>query len=101
VAGARFDALYGHKWIWAFSLVFTYLMLQFTEILPKTLGVRYNRSLAPIIGGPLSWLVFFFRPISYVVRLANRPLKGVARRHSLRFHWMRSPPSPVWPGCLS
>lgn len=75
VAGARFDALYGHKWIWAFSLVFTYLMLQFTEILPKTLGVRYNRSLAPIIGGPLSWLVFFFRPISYVVRLANRPFE--------------------------
>ncbi len=29
VAGAEFDALFGHEWIWVFSLVFTFLMLQF------------------------------------------------------------------------
>ena len=31
VAGAEFDALFGDQWILVFSLVFTYLMLQFTE----------------------------------------------------------------------
>jgi putative hemolysin len=80
VAGAQFDGLFGHKWIWAFSLVFTYLMLQFTEILPKTLGVRYNRRLAPVIAQPLSWMILALRPISYVVRLINRPFEEGARK---------------------
>ncbi|MHB8866741.1 MAG: CNNM domain-containing protein, partial [Pirellulaceae bacterium] len=50
VAGSQFDELFGDEWILAFSLVFTFVMLQFTEILPKTIGVRYNREVARIIG---------------------------------------------------
>ena len=38
VAGAEFDRLYGEQWLWVFSLVFTFLMLQLTEILPKSAG---------------------------------------------------------------
>jgi CBS domain containing-hemolysin-like protein len=57
VAGAEFDQLFGNEWIWAFSLVFTFLMLQFTEILPKGVGVRYNRQVALWIARPLSVLI--------------------------------------------
>ena len=46
VAGAEFAVLFGDHRIGVFSGVFTYLMLQFTEILPKTVGVRYNRDAA-------------------------------------------------------
>lgn len=76
IAGARFDALYGDEWIAAFALAFTFLMLQFTEILPKTLGVRYNRALAPIIGPPLALLVRALRPIVQIAYWINRPFEG-------------------------
>ena len=42
IAGAEFDKLFGSSYIWLFSLIFTILMVQYTEILPKTLGVRFN-----------------------------------------------------------
>lgn len=76
VAGAEFDRIYGKKWIWVFSLVFTFLMLQFTEILPKGIGVRFNRSLAAWMAGPLDLLVRMMRPIQVVVEFLNRPFRS-------------------------
>ena len=73
LAGAQFEETFGPKWLVAFSILFTYLMLQFTEILPKTLGVRYNASLAPIIGAPLGVLVKLLYPVLWFVHLVNRP----------------------------
>lgn len=77
VAGAEFDRLYGDQWIWVFSLVFTFLMLQFTEILPKGAGVRYNRLVALWIARPLALLVGAMRPVQAVVRFINRPFGAV------------------------
>jgi CBS domain containing-hemolysin-like protein len=57
IAGSQFDELWGDEWIWLFSLIFTFAMLQFTEILPKGFGVRFNRKIAPYIAGPLSAMV--------------------------------------------
>jgi putative hemolysin len=76
VAGAEFDRLYGGKWIWAFSLTFTFLMLQFTEILPKSAGVRYNRQAALWIARPLALLVRVARPVDALVQLVNRGFGG-------------------------
>ena len=73
VAGAEFDRLYGERWIWVFSLLFTFLMLQFTEILPKGAGVRFNQSVAVWLARPLAWLVRVMRPIEVFVRFINRP----------------------------
>ena len=42
IAGAQFDSLFGSNYIWLFSFAFTVLMVQYTEILPKTLGCRFN-----------------------------------------------------------
>lgn len=75
IAGAQFEALYGHRWLVAFSIVFTWLMLQFTEILPKTLGVRYNRQLAPVIARPLESFVRFLSPVVQFVHWVNRPFE--------------------------
>ena len=68
VAGSEFNALFGDEWIWVFSLVFTFLMLQFTEILPKSAGVRYNRQVAWGITGPLSLLVRVLHPVVMLMR---------------------------------
>lgn len=75
VAGAKFEEIFGPTWLLAFSLVFTYVMLQFTEILPKTLGVRYNRALAEVAARPLDWLVRALAPVLAFVHFVNRPFE--------------------------
>jgi len=79
VAGAEFNALFGDEWIWVFSLLFTFLMLQFTEILPKSAGVRFNRQVAFWIARPLSLLVYVLLPVTYLIHCVNRLLFGGKR----------------------
>ena len=58
-------------------------MLQFTEILPKGMGVRYNRRVAIWIAWPLGLLVRVTRPIQSFVHFVNRPFSG-SRSHGQR-----------------
>jgi len=64
------------KWgVGVFSCVFTFLMLQYTEILPKTLGVRYNKRCAFFVARPLWFATTFGKPIIKFIRLCNRPFE--------------------------
>jgi CBS domain containing-hemolysin-like protein len=81
VAGAQFTEAFGEKGIWVFSLLFTFVMLQFTEILPKTLGVRFNDRLAKLFAVPLAWGVRFTWPALQVMHFANRPFEGGRARN--------------------
>ncbi|MBK9121351.1 MAG: HlyC/CorC family transporter [Phycisphaerales bacterium] len=76
VAGAQFDELFGDQWIWLFSLLFTFAMLQYTEILPKTLGVHFNQTVAVWIARPLVLAIRLFTPVIHVLHLLNRPFEG-------------------------
>ena len=76
VAGAQFSELFGHKWVWLYSVVLTFVMVQFTEILPKTLGVRFNRELAGVIAGPLNSVVTVLTPFLRLVHWINHPFEG-------------------------
>ena len=80
VAGSQFDELWGDRWIWVFSLALTFVMLQFTEILPKALGVQLNTALAPYMARPLAFALVVFAPVVWVLHLLNRPFE--ARRRS-------------------
>ncbi len=75
IAGAKFEEAYGSTGLIWFSVLFTYLMLQFTEILPKTLGVRFNRRLAPFVAAPLKLLIFVLSPVIWLIHLINRPFE--------------------------
>jgi CBS domain containing-hemolysin-like protein len=75
VAGAAFDDLYGDEWIWLFGVALTFVMLQYTEILPKSLGVRMNRRLAPLIARPLELSVRALTPVIHVIHWMNRPFE--------------------------
>ena len=102
VAGAQFDELWGDEWIWAFSIVFTLVMLQFTEILPKTLGVQFNTLLAPVIARPLQAAVVVFPRSSRCCTRStarSRAGAGQATRAPRRRRSTRSPRSPPWRGC--
>jgi putative hemolysin len=79
VAGSRFSELFGDDWLFVFSLVLTYLMLQFTEILPKTIGVHYNVTIAPFIARPLGVMIAVMRPFLYLIHWVNRPFEGRRR----------------------
>ncbi|MBS0662502.1 MAG: HlyC/CorC family transporter [Verrucomicrobia bacterium] len=54
-------------------------VLVFAEVLPKSLGVAYRRSLLPHVVYPLWWIRRVLRPVAYVCRLIVRPF--VPQRH--------------------
>jgi CBS domain containing-hemolysin-like protein len=76
VAGGQVDALFGSRWVGVFSALFTFLMLQYTEILPKSLGVRHNRTISLVLTRPLDWLAGFLRPVIRLLYWINRPFEG-------------------------
>lgn len=82
IAGSQFDEIYGDEWIWAFSLVLTFVMLQFTEIAPKTLGVRLNYRVAIAIARPLEFLIRFLQPLLQLLHFLNRPFTSGNSEHA-------------------
>lgn len=50
-------------------------MLQYTEILPKTLGVRFNRRLAGALALPLDLMCRGLSPVVRTLRWINRPFE--------------------------
>lgn len=78
IAGAQFDKLFGSSHIWLFSLIFTLVMVQYTEILPKTLGVRFNAPVVRTTAPALNLLISIMKPLIWLVHFINRPF---AMRH--------------------
>lgn len=76
IAGAEFHELYGAHWMWAFTLAFTLAMVQYTEILPKTLGVRYNMQVMRLAGPTLYTMIFVMSPLIALTHWFNRPFEG-------------------------
>ncbi len=72
IAGAAAAALFGDIYLSLFSAVFTFVILIFSEILPKTAGIIYNRQLAPMIALPLALLVKILMPVLWVCHFAAR-----------------------------
>ncbi len=81
IAGVAFENLYGRAWIAVFSIAFTYAILQFSEILPKTLGVRFRQPIALVIARPLQVAIAILSPIIHWIHFVNRAFvsRGVAR----------------------
>ncbi len=75
VAGSAFSELFGARWLGVFSLAFTLVMVQYTEILPKTLGVRFNVGVMSGAAKPLFFMVIVFKPMIKLIHLINRPFE--------------------------
>jgi len=71
-AGAMATKVFGSQWIGIFSGIFTLAILFFSEVIPKTAGVVYARSLARWIARPLVVLVWLFKPLIWLLSLATR-----------------------------
>ncbi|MDR9500777.1 MAG: CNNM domain-containing protein [Desulfurivibrionaceae bacterium] len=76
IAGAGAAAVFGEKNITLFSIIFTFIILIFSEILPKTAGVTYAKPLSVFIARPLSWMVTLFKPVVFICHVFTRLIPG-------------------------
>jgi len=66
---------------WVFPAAFTLSILFFSEVIPKTAGVVYNKPLAPVLARPIQILVWVFTPIVGLLRLVTRMIsRGQAQQ---------------------
>lgn len=76
IAGALAARALGADWLIAFSAGFTLLILFASEILPKTIGVVFSRSVSVAIARPLQGMVIMFKPITWLSGLFTRAITG-------------------------
>jgi CBS domain containing-hemolysin-like protein len=75
-AGAQAAAVFGNAWLGLTSAVLTLLILVFSEIIPKSLGAHYWRSLAPATAYGLNWLVKILYPFVLMAEKLTGNLTG-------------------------
>lgn len=73
LSGAQFDRIFGHEWVVVYSIVYSLVMIQWTEILPKSLAVTHNRRFAGWFAHPMDFMMKLFAPAVFVVDLLNKP----------------------------
>ncbi len=76
IAGAAAITVFGEKNISIFSLIFTFIILVFSEILPKTAGVTYAKPLSSLIAYPLTWTVSLLKPITFICHAFTHLIPG-------------------------
>lgn len=74
--GAQATVVFGSEYLGVTSGVLTFLVLVFSEIIPKTLGAVYWQQLAPVFGVLIHWLTVVLLPIVWcsekLTRLISR-----------------------------
>jgi len=78
VSGASFAELGYGSYMGIFSLIFTLVMVQYTELLPKTLGVRFNSRVLVVAARPLQIASVILAPLIKLTKLINHPFEGHA-----------------------
>jgi len=76
ISGSQFHDLFGPKWIFLYSIAFSFVMIQWTEIVPKTLGVRFNRKVAGVMAIPMKLAIQLLKPIVIVTQFLNKPFES-------------------------
>ena len=79
-AGAQAAVVFGNNYLGVASAILTLLILVFSEIIPKTLGARHWRVLAPATAHVLRWLVRLLYPF---VLLSEKITGGKAESNTL------------------
>jgi CBS domain containing-hemolysin-like protein len=88
-AGAQAARVFGDAYLGVISAVLTFLILVFSEIIPKTLGATYWKQLAPVTAFFLKYLILALYPF---VKMSQKmtsgfteesPLKGLSRSELL------------------
>lgn len=83
IVGSTVEAFVAHRVFGPFGLsvfvtLFTFCVIVFAEIVPKTLGESYAIRLAPLIAPPVLFLTDVFRPLLWLIERALRGLRAGA-----------------------
>lgn len=76
VAGASYVNVFEQETLWIFTILFTLVVLLFTEIIPKTVGVTYNRLLAVPVAYGIRLLTIVLYPLVFVSEKISRTLRS-------------------------
>ncbi|MGR6874200.1 CNNM domain-containing protein [Pseudomonas sp. HK3] len=76
VAGAQAAVVFGNAYLGVFSGVLTLLILIFSEIIPKTIGARYWRELAPVSAHTLKYMIWLLYPFVKLSEALTKRLHG-------------------------
>ena len=76
VAGASYSQVFNPESLWIFTLVFTVVVLLFTEIIPKTLGVTFARRLARPVAYGINMLAVALKPFVLASEWLSRSIRG-------------------------
>jgi CBS domain containing-hemolysin-like protein len=74
LAGAQAHKITDDFWVGVFSGILTFLILTISEIIPKTIGATYSRSLIGFVGYVLAFLTRVMAPILVFTRALTRLL---------------------------
>jgi len=77
--GAMVGELYGSRMVGVFAAVFTVLVLALTEIVPKSLGVRYAQQIGGRIVWPIQMMIWSVWPVVWMSKRAMHRLTGPAQ----------------------
>ena len=72
--GAQAAKVYGDSYVGITSAVLTLLILVFSEIIPKTIGALYWRTLAAPMALAVQWLIFFLLPLVWLSEFLTKLL---------------------------
>ncbi len=78
--GAQATMVFGNEYLGIISGILTFLILVFSEIIPKTLGAVYWQELAPLFGRVIHWMTVALFPFVWcserLTRLISRDGEG-------------------------
>ena len=75
VSGALALQVFGSEWMALFSAALAFLVLTFSEIIPKTLGAHYWKSLGPFAAYMLKGMIFLLKPLIVPMNAMSRWLR--------------------------
>ena len=75
-AGAQVQKLYGDSVLTTFSVILTFGILIFSEIIPKSIGARHWKKLTPFISYILPIFITLTLPLVWLSEIISKALKG-------------------------
>ncbi|GAB3369568.1 CNNM metal transporter family protein [Azotobacter armeniacus] len=82
--GAQVTIVFGDGYLGAASAIMTLLILVLSEILPKTIGARYWRTIAPFLPPFLGAMIFLLKPFIFLSDLIMHLFGGKEPEHDIR-----------------
>ena len=76
VVGALAVHFYGGSTVVAISVGFGAILLVFSEVLPKNIGIAHRKALQPYVVYPIAWMRRVLLPVTWLCALVVRPFVG-------------------------